>query len=365
MGTVAYQLFPELSQVEYEELKADIAERGVMVAVEYDDAGNILDGHHREQICRELGITDFPSIIRYGMSESEKRLHVRKLNLARRHLTRDQRASVMREMRSEGCTLQQIADAVGVDVSTAQRNTEGVFANAKTETVKGKDGKQYPATKPRQPTSLYAQTAEQREKATEPETAARIASGAVKASNKLNLGGAHVGENSGENEWYTPKEFIDAAVLVMGAIDLDPASSKAANKIVGAAKFYTEKQDGLAQDWNGRVWMNPPYAQPLMSQFAEKLAASVESESVTQACVLVNNATETKWFQRLAGVATAICFPSVWAREVLAPRERVGTVAGTGGSVLRVQNGGSVARGKRRDAEGAVPDVLASAQVFG
>jgi ParB family chromosome partitioning protein len=46
-----------------------------------------------------------------------------------------------------------------------------------------------------------------------------------------------------------------------------------------------------------------------MGEFAEKLAASVESKAISQACVLVNNATETKWFQRIAGVSSAICFP--------------------------------------------------------
>ena len=59
--------------------------------------GNILDGYHRVQICGELGIKDYPKVIRVGMSESEKLTHARKLNIARRHLTCEQKRELIRE----------------------------------------------------------------------------------------------------------------------------------------------------------------------------------------------------------------------------------------------------------------------------
>jgi hypothetical protein len=137
--------------------------------------------------------------------------------------------------------------------------------------------------------------------------------------------GAHVSNNSGHIEWYTPAPFVDAAREVMGGIDLDPCSCKAANKIVGATQFFDETDDGLAQEWSGRVWMNPPYAAGLNDKFCTKLRDEYIADRVTQACVVVNNATETAWFQTLGRVANALCFPSgrisFWRpdRESLSP----------------------------------------------
>jgi len=118
----------------------------------------------------------------------------------------------------------------------------------------------------------------------------------------------HVAFNSGNNEWDTPPEYIEAARQVMGDIDLDPATTELANLRVKAKHIYTAEDDGLEQDWFGRVWMNPPYSQPLITKFAEKMAASYAAGEIEQACVLVNNATETHWFQIMLIRAAAVCF---------------------------------------------------------
>ncbi len=145
-----YQLLPDLTESEYESLKAHIAEHGVLVPVEYDEDGNILDGHHRLRACGELGITDWPSIIRPGLTEDEKRDHVLALNLERRHLTREQRQDVVAKLRAEGWSYRRIGERLGVDPMTAKHDADAGVENSTPApaVVTGADGKTYPATRP-------------------------------------------------------------------------------------------------------------------------------------------------------------------------------------------------------------------------
>jgi ParB-like chromosome segregation protein Spo0J len=73
-----FQVVPPLSDEEFAALKTDIELRGVLVPVEYDEAGSVLDGHHRIRACQELGITTWDKIVRRNLGDDRaKREHAR------------------------------------------------------------------------------------------------------------------------------------------------------------------------------------------------------------------------------------------------------------------------------------------------
>ena len=112
---------------------------------------------------------------------------------------------------------------------------------------------------------------------------------------------AHVGQNTGDTEWFTPPEIVEAARRVLGEIDLDPASTREANIVIKAKVFYTRHDDGLTKPWKGRVWMNPPYAHPLVDI------------SIAEFYPLVVGGDETPVFKGLAGRIKF--FPNAGFRE--------------------------------------------------
>lgn len=151
-----YQLMPPLSDEEKALLKADIARRGVLVAVEFDEDGNILDGHHRVEAWQQLrdegvNLPQYDQKIVRGLSEDDKKDYVLSLNLKRRHMTPEQKAYLFARLRQPpyNLTLQAIANMANVGIGTVWRHIENLPADvrdtlAAMSTV-GKDGKVYPA----------------------------------------------------------------------------------------------------------------------------------------------------------------------------------------------------------------------------
>lgn len=127
--------------------------------------------------------------------------------------------------------------------------------------------------------------------------------------------------NSGNNEWYTPAKYVELARKVLGVIDVDPASCDYANKTIKAKTYYTIDNNGLDKQWNGKVWMNPPYSADLVQKFTDKMVSEFESGNTNEAIVLVNNATETQWFNNMIQDASAVAFPKGRIRYESTSRE--------------------------------------------
>jgi phage N-6-adenine-methyltransferase len=113
---------------------------------------------------------------------------------------------------------------------------------------------------------------------------------------------------SEDNEWYTPEEWIERARNAMGSIDCDPASNSVAQEIVKATTWYNAETNGLHHDWNGNIFLNPPYGRGLVDAFVDKTIAEHSAERLKQAVLLLDNSTETEWSQAIYSIASAVAF---------------------------------------------------------
>jgi DNA N-6-adenine-methyltransferase (Dam) len=104
--------------------------------------------------------------------------------------------------------------------------------------------------------------------------------------------------DTSSDEWFTPPSVFDALGL---RFDLDPAAPSGGVPWVPAARHFTKEEDGLAQDWVGRAWVNPPYGRAT-HRWLGKLAAHGDG------LALVFARTDTRWFQRIAAESSALCF---------------------------------------------------------
>jgi len=139
-----YQLLAPLAPRQYAALKADIQAHGVRVPIEVDEHGQILDGHHRAAIARELKLA-CPHVVRAGLTEAQKREHVLTVNLLRRHLDgvawgkafamllkeRGVRRGAGQRNDRTSLTVRQVAAEVGVSKATAFRRLRQAAGRAR------------------------------------------------------------------------------------------------------------------------------------------------------------------------------------------------------------------------------------------
>jgi hypothetical protein len=99
-------------------------------------------------------------------------------------------------------------------------------------------------------------------------------------------------------EWYTPEHIVARVIELFGEIDLDPCSNSHEQPSIPAHTHYTKDDDGLSQEWNGKIYMNPPYGTEI-AKWTAKLVESHKRGTVEEAIALLPGRIDTSWFQPL------------------------------------------------------------------
>lgn len=298
MGIEFHQLanvFPIMKGEDFEALVEDICNSGLRVPI-VRFQGQILDGRNRYLACKEAGIE--PVFEPYEGNDPVG--FVMSMNIHRRHLNESQRAMAGARLatQSVGRPSNNAADLpIFTQTNAAQvlstsarniRNARVVLDHGIPELVEAVDSGDLAVSAA---VEIARQDPEEQVKALQQPLPIRV-------------------DTNGNDEWYTPDEYIERARRVMGGIDLDPASCELAQRIVRADKFYTMEDDGLSYPWKGRVWLNPPYSRGMVDRFVEKLCDEYECGNVTEAVLLTNNFTDTQWFHMAYRRCDIMCFTS-------------------------------------------------------
>lgn len=98
-------------------------------------------------------------------------------------------------------------------------------------------------------------------------------------------------------EWYTPPRVLDALGL---EYDLDPAAPAGGVPWIPAARHYSFADDGLTAEWDGRIWLNPPYGREA-ALWVDRLIEHGDGVALVFARV------DAAWAQRALHAADAVC----------------------------------------------------------
>jgi len=107
----------------------------------------------------------------------------------------------------------------------------------------------------------------------------------------------HAPNEGATNEWYTPPHVFERLGV---RFDLDPCSPKSGLPWIPADNWFCEEDNGLAQEWWGRVWMNPPYGR-VTGRWMHKLREHGNG------IALVFARTDVKWWHETVCDASAVC----------------------------------------------------------
>jgi phage N-6-adenine-methyltransferase len=101
--------------------------------------------------------------------------------------------------------------------------------------------------------------------------------------------------SSRSDEWPTEPQFFATLDARFGPFTLDPCSTAENAK---CERFFTRADNGLTQEWTGRVFMNPPYGKTIGAWMRKAWEAS-QSTAELVVC-LVPARTDTRWWHDYA-----------------------------------------------------------------
>lgn len=304
------ELLPTMQPEEFAQLYADIKQHGLLESIWLYE-GKILDGRSRYQACLLAGVE--PKFITWiGDHETPLEFVIAK-NLKRRHLSASQRAVVA-------------LDALPLLEDLAKKRQLSKLKQGATAPVRElipereNDVTKRPRTQAAEIVGVndrYVTDAKRIQKEA-PHLLPEIKAGhttITQAINTLKGGKSHEKFISAKtDEHYTPKDILDAVVECMGAIDLDPCSNSRKKPNVPASSHFTAEENGLKQEWHGRIFINPPFSETKL--FLEKLIQEMEAGRTTEAISLTKADVRTSWFQLLWQHAAAVCFVNGYTKFI-------------------------------------------------
>ncbi len=283
-------IFPLMTNDELDELADDIKREGLLHPITLHE-GKILDGRNRYIACLRIDVEpryeewkNGGSPVAYVISE----------NLKRRHLDESQRSMIATKLANmnEGHPTAPIGAVSQSEAASMLNISRRSVQRAKTVVQLGIPELQEAVTQGEVSVSKAAEIARQPAEE-QKETVSKLKNPVLYSSDK--------------DEWYTPNCIINRVTGVLGSIQLDPCSNP--GKTIPADRYYTKEDDGLVQEWRGRVYMNPPYGNEI-PKWIKKLISEYKCGNVPEAVALVPSRTDTAWFRLLRDYPR--CF--VWGR---------------------------------------------------
>lgn len=142
--------------------------------------------------------------------------------------------------------------------------------------------------------------------------------------------------------WLTPPALLSR----LGSFDLDPCAAPSPRPWPTAARHIELPEDGLAAEWSGRIWCNPPFG-PHTWAWLDKMAAHGDGIALAFA------RTDTEGFHRSVwGRASAVLF--VKGRPHFHRPDGLRARGNSGGPICLIAYGAGNARVLRKSGLGHV-----------